>query len=359
MSLAKILYNFKKDYEKAFFSLVLDSCNVIANKDIPTACIGFDKDLNVKIQINLDFFDTLTEKERNAVIEHELMHFLSGHLARFGTNKKIDNICMDFAINQQISFLPSDCINSEKFQEITNRNLTSDDRNKNFEYYYKFFDKDSETEKQIDFDEHKNDDDVTATEKELIEVCQTKIEEIIKTATEKSISVPKEVEKLITESKKINWQRLLKNFITKELNTTSSTWLKKNKYHGFYAKAVTTVKDYKINFFIDTSGSISEETVNDFSLLCKTLDSKYNKNLMFYYFNTSIYKKSKTFEYKNLQSGGTCLKDVEKIINSNNDVNIILTDGYFSEVEHKKACYLLFNGTRSNINNKHIIIDIK
>lgn len=75
-----------------------------------TACLMY-VDGRFFIRAAEEFFDGLTEKERVAVLKHEMAHFVNKHFARRnGRDPYLWNLANDCAINQGIDNLPENCI---------------------------------------------------------------------------------------------------------------------------------------------------------------------------------------------------------------------------------------------------------
>lgn len=90
--------------KEPFYGLFLLSLNKQINKRIETACVEPDG-LNIKLNINPDFWDTLTNNTKLAVLKHELLHIVFFHLQNFDRfeNKIVQNIAADLEINQYIN----------------------------------------------------------------------------------------------------------------------------------------------------------------------------------------------------------------------------------------------------------------
>lgn len=68
---------------------------------------------------NEEFFNSLTPKEAQAVLEHECMHLVYMHLLRGkGKDHKLYNIAADIAINQKIQGLPKGAMLPSSFPEL-------------------------------------------------------------------------------------------------------------------------------------------------------------------------------------------------------------------------------------------------
>lgn len=89
--------------KEPFYGLFLISLNKELTTSIPTACVTPDN-INIKLCINPDFWETLDENTKLGVLKHELLHIAFFHLQHFDRfpNKKLYNVAADLEINQYI-----------------------------------------------------------------------------------------------------------------------------------------------------------------------------------------------------------------------------------------------------------------
>jgi len=92
--------------KKPFYAHVLMGMKRSYTTSIPTLGVGVSSEIN--LLVNKKFLESLTPKERAAVLEHEVLHLINGHLERYQKemNKMKFNIAADIAINQYIPDLP-------------------------------------------------------------------------------------------------------------------------------------------------------------------------------------------------------------------------------------------------------------
>jgi len=90
----------------------------VDNKNTPTMGIN----CSLVISYNEDFINKLTDEELNAVVLHEILHYMHGHHARYMNNALkeilpfgIHNLAMDIEINEFINCLPGDAYRAENF----------------------------------------------------------------------------------------------------------------------------------------------------------------------------------------------------------------------------------------------------
>jgi len=89
-----------------FKRVMVDNDSPMA-KTIKTAGVSITSDLRPNLYINRSFYNSLSQDQRIAVLEHEILHLLSAHLIRIeGRNSYVWNLAADLAINQYIKGLP-------------------------------------------------------------------------------------------------------------------------------------------------------------------------------------------------------------------------------------------------------------
>ena len=98
----KILISFLE--ENIFYAEISRRVQKIEDKNIPTAYVTWDQDLDcLSMHYNPDFFQKFTPKQQRGLIKHELNHLVYGHLLeRRRTRHVYWNIATDLAINSLI-----------------------------------------------------------------------------------------------------------------------------------------------------------------------------------------------------------------------------------------------------------------
>jgi len=92
--------------QEPFFAALSRTINKISATDIPTAGVCVNEDTaQFEMYYNPDFFEGLTDRERSAVIKHELYHLIfehvTGRLPSEGMSKRW-NVATDLAINSHL-----------------------------------------------------------------------------------------------------------------------------------------------------------------------------------------------------------------------------------------------------------------
>lgn len=105
-----------------FYGFLLIMLNKIwDNKAVPTA--GVSKNgINYQLAINENFWKSLSDKHRQGILKHELLHIGFFHLTNYHnySDRKLANVAMDMEINQYIEkgYLPGDEFTKDEFEEL-------------------------------------------------------------------------------------------------------------------------------------------------------------------------------------------------------------------------------------------------
>ncbi len=89
--------------QSPFYGFFMMTLNRIASKKIPTAGVC-RQGINFELMVNPIFWQTLSEKEKRGVFQHEMMHLVFNHVTehkRF-SNKQLYNVAADLYINSLI-----------------------------------------------------------------------------------------------------------------------------------------------------------------------------------------------------------------------------------------------------------------
>lgn len=372
---------------------ILQCLNIEYSHIVPRAGIMFDADgKKWKMLINPWWFcNCLSDKNRQAVLLHEIYHITHKHPSRLPFLKinkhrrTIMNIAMDMAINQYIDNLPKGCDqcppSDEQFkgEKCENRLCPGgcidvneyDDEDDNglktpwekfqtTEYYYhklieKFKDsEEGESDGQEgdgekgngmpqEFDSHSWDSN--AEESEMLDAT----EDLVKRAMQKRSTtydlLPKHLKELLDdiESRRneLNYKQLILSAIKRHASgiNRKHSWTRRSKRFGLKSPGTKYSELPFLYTYIDSSGSISIQEANDFLDIIDNFLKVGSRKCNISLFHTDVYHSR---EYKLgdrlsqdvWQSGGTNLEPVMKSIYKNKpDLAIILTDGYYENVE--------------------------
>lgn len=189
--------------------------------------------------------------------------------------------------------------------------------------------------------------DGSSEEKDMLEAT----EDLVKRAMVKSRfghdELPGHIKELLDHIKnrkaELDYKRLILQAMKSSLpaNFRVKSWTRRSKRYGSMAPGNKNGAEPKLDNFIDTSGSISIEEANNFLDIVDEFLRVGAKKCTLNMFHTSNYyredyKRGQRIKREDIQSGGTCLEDsFRTIAKTRPDLAIILTDGYYSNVDTK------------------------
>jgi predicted metal-dependent peptidase len=302
--------------------------------DIPTAGVTVDKKTaQFVLMYNPSFFEGLSDTQKLGVLKHEFYHLVFEHVTGRkpeGGLTKIDNMCMDLAINSHlINELPD-----------------------NYEWYKKNWQgMDKEEGEPGDgeggegsgnpsdsFDDHSGWDDIDNTENEI---AKERLKEAIKKAAEEASqagswgSVPAGCRKEILDRLKVrvNWEKALRYFVkTSQKAEKRSTVRRINKRFPYIHPGKKVKRTAKFAVSIDQSGSVDDEMLAKFFSALDKLAKLASFTVV--PFDTEVceehvfeWKKGKRYKAERVRYGGTCFDAPTKWVNERSfDGHIVLTD---------------------------------
>lgn len=391
-----------RDMEYCHVGAILQCMNIKITDQIPTAGVNYDKKLKkFNLYVNESFFDKITADQRTGVMIHEIDHILHRHV--FMDIKKSDmptwNIAMDLVINQGNNRLPDSAMFIKNFKDESGATFEA---NKPTEYYYnKLVNEDSQIKtsgegqgenenqdgegsssgggkgqekwedfkewmkarqgQQVTLDAHDWENSAGEDEKEALEAMKDLMRSARKRveAFDRSAGALNDIlEEIDSKIAKLDFKSVLASAIRKSVpaNDFSRTYSRPNRRLGYKAAGKRTQMLPRIDFLVDTSGSIDMETLNMFTEVTQGFLGMVSSAKV-HLFHTETYKTMKVkkgykIEQNDVQCGGTDLTDsFEKLIKSGSDLVVILTDGYFCEPEvdlKKMPKIVVITDTRGN-----------
>lgn len=324
------------------------------------------------IWYNPVFLSTLNPGERNFVLMHEVFHVLLRHGIRNADRKRdkeIWNVACDIIVNDMLTKLSYDMsragisiskpsvgvfagISSGETAENLYAKIFSDNKSNNpFRKKIKIR-KGYTGNSTYESNTHEIDipTDIKTFELSLEEMNMDdqKLQEMVRTAVQKnrgtmgSYFVPGEIYTLV-DSKKLDWKKLLKDFLSQELGDDTSYTTPERKYLHMDmilpGHSMTEESIEEIWAFIDSSGSIGHDEMAQFLTQVYCISREFKCIFNICYWDTAV-----TEVYKKIlreddilkcvphHSGGTDINCVYDWIGQNKvkpDVMLILTDGYF------------------------------
>jgi len=337
---------------------------------------------------------------RRGVMLHELSHITNKHPMRVPFMKisehkrRIMNVAMDMAINQYIKGIPKGCPDcppvkdcepcpnedcpgrgifvadyyDEEKQSNGDIKQIPWEKGQTAEFYYeKFLERISEPDDEDGggdgegggiggkmpqtLDEHMWEGG--AEEKEMLDAT----EELMKRAMIKSkfdySDLPDSIKDLLEHIKsrraELDYKGMILSAIKKSASghERKSTWIRPSRRYGNKAPGSTVGDLPKLHFYLDTSGSISSEELNEFLAILDNFLKAGSRKCRMNLFHTDNYYSA---DYKLgqrlgkngninsvVESGGTCLEaSMREIAKRRPDLAIFVTDGYYGDVDVSK-----------------------
>ncbi|MEM4725966.1 MAG: VWA-like domain-containing protein [Nitrososphaerales archaeon] len=388
-ALATAIYETSKTHP--FMGSVLQCLSITYSHQISTASIMFEVDAKRwDMLINPFFFcKKLSPAQRKAVMLHELSHITHRHPLRVpflkisARKRMLMNIAADMAINQFIKDLPSgcpDCPPIEAAQPCPNemcpgRCIDVKDYydvdpvtkkkipwplNQTMETYYeklirRFDDPDNEKDNDGNAGGGANTNDLPQTidehlwdsaveEKDMLDATEELVKRAMIKAKLSHDDLPGHVRDLLEDIKtrraELNYRALIMSAMKKHASghDRKHTWLRKSKRFGFKAPGTKVGDLPRLELYIDTSGSISIEELNEFLDIVDNFLKVGSRKCNISFFHTELYgrqqyKIGSKINRSQIQIGGTSLKEVlSDIWARRGDLNIIVTDGCYDDV---------------------------
>ena len=326
---------------------------LITTEDHPikTLAVG-PNGLGVTLYVNQTFWDTLTDAQQLAVLQHEVMHICFFHLTdNFkvpGAMHKIMNIAQDCEINQYIQNLPDSAVTCEVVSKIVGQPIPQ--QAGSWAYYKMIVDalKDKHPDvfnqlaalSELNGDHSLWPEDMSEAEKTLI---KNQIKSQLKSAAEQTVKqagkVPGELKGILESIQDkppvFNWKRFFRQMIGNAItNEIQLTRMRPSKRFPD-ARGIKMKRKPDILVGVDTSGSISDTDLVDFFSEIKHVH-KTGVNVTVIEFDTKI---QQVFEFTGTQNikisgrGGTdatCVLEYYKANKKKYSSCIIFTDGYLS-----------------------------
>jgi predicted metal-dependent peptidase len=260
-----------------FYGLFLIGLNKDWSKDLPTAGVC-KENINYKLTINPDFWDSLNVDHRKGLLWHEILHIAFDHLmmrSSYG-DFQLFNIAADCELNQYIpkEFLPDGAILPESFPELQLEKKAGTD------YYYRMLSENRESDSVEELldglggkDMHeswKEFEKLSDAEKRLIKAqAEYQIREAVEEIIKSKGHLPGEIKSIFDritnpEPAKFDWRKYIRNFIgnSYQVETKSSRKKLNKRFPDFPAMKFKPKKHILVA--IDTSGSVSDNEVKEF-----------------------------------------------------------------------------------------------
>lgn len=264
--------------ERFYAELVLRMNRIVSSR-VPTAGVCI-KD-TIELHVNPEFFNEQSSHPDNdqqvAILMHECAHIFNDHIPRMkefapeiyakkqdwpdtiinSAKHKVLNIAADLAINPGIPAIPEGGMFPKQFDLKDGETV---------EWYAENL-KDNEKLKELtEFDGHSLWNESEGSKEELRE----KIKNAVKVAAEKT----REAGKMTAENELLvdrflnqgrDWKKDLSRFAARTIEVAlESSKKKRNRRYGIMYPGIVKIEQLHIGVALDTSGSISDEALNQF-----------------------------------------------------------------------------------------------
>lgn len=392
-------HDFLKVYmNDTFLGTVSLGVTKVADFKMPTAYVGArpnGKHYEVVMGFNPNFFRSLSPRQRQGVIKHEMYHLIFQHIFERAPGDKhyqtLWNWATDLAINSIIGkdnlpdaclipgHRPTDPATGKPIEGPYAAFIEGAKLMESSDWYFEELRKIEENERSKgnnnsievavgagmnSIDDHGKWGDLPA---EVREQIRDKVRDMIEKAVKKAErtndwgSVPHEIQEIIRKilSHDIDWRSIVRQFIGRCRSMERISTIKRiNKKAPYLFPGYK--RKYIANFavFIDQSGSMSD---GDISMLFSELETFANLTALdVYHFDTEIDEKSKTTWKRGRQfppahrtrCGGTDFQAVANFLNRPDNRGkwsgaVILTDGYapvMGQVFGTRICWVITEG---------------
>lgn len=282
-TIAAMFSNMEYKNNYLFYAHIIGQCSIkLTDQLLAPAGVSYNID-HYNLYINPEMFDKFLLTERLAILKHETLHILMGHLEMYkdeglriaeAGNKELKNIAYDCAINQLIDsqHLPGTCITPKTLQERLKVKVKEKEIS---EYYYELLKKEAEAGNPAfqsnegmpnlmdDHDEWEN----SKGDKELQQDLTKKMIEKAQSETIKSKgTVPHDCSdwlKLHTRKSEVNWKKVLRGIVGNKRVGRRSTIMKADRRFPKREDLRGKTKDRVFNLLVvaDVSGSMSDNAV--------------------------------------------------------------------------------------------------
>ena len=348
--------------------------------------------------------DAQGDRHRKAVFLHEISHITHKHPLRVpflkisARKRMLMNIAADMAINQFITDLPKGCAQcppADKHEACPNAMCPGRcidvkeyfdlndagtkvfwPHNQTMEKYYdlliKRFDDPNEGDENGEgegsggdapggnagggansaglpqtIDEHMWDG--AADEKEMLDATEELVKRAMVKARLSHDDLPGHVKDLLDDIKtrraELNYKALIMSAMKRHASghNRKNTWTRKSKRFGNKAPGTKVGDLPKLSLYLDTSGSISVEELNEFLAIVDEFLRVGSRKCEMSFFHTENYghrqyKMGQKIDRADIEQGGTELMPVvQSILQKNADLAIVITDGCYGDVRIEES----------------------
>lgn len=277
---------------------------------VPTAAVSLFEQQMIKLRINPQFWDSISEVHRYGLVKHEVLHIVLRHLVflKSYANRGIFNIAADLVVNQFIApeQLPEGAVTLDFFKPLEKTHGLYLEKDKGVDYYYEkllhFLQKPSSLPSPADGKEasetarqhaeavlrqisqwlsessevmkkHRFWEEFAALDSSEMRV----MEQFIKNATKQAIQrsrlkahgklpghLLEVLEAAIADTPLVNWRRVLRLFAASSNSTFLKNTIRRPSKRYGVVPGLRLNRRHEILLTIDTSGSIQQEDLSLF-----------------------------------------------------------------------------------------------
>lgn len=348
--------SFQYKHTYLFYAHMVGQCNIIMDDELDAAAgVSFSND-HFNLHINNARFDIYDINERLAILKHEMLHILEGHLLRLDNrNFEIWNYATDCAINQYIDrdHLPITAITPKTLGKKLGYTVPND---KTSDYYYSMLDQGDFTPPPSSdggmMDDHKTWEQSTGSKEFQSDLSKRMIETAIKETEKNNGTVPNKFSEWLeihSRNAEIDWRKVLRTIVGNKKVGKRPTFKRPNRRfpNREDIKGHTKIKKFNLLVIADVSGSMSDSEVNDTLGEVRNICDITRTPVDLIQVDTEAYepeklsKKTKVIERKG--NGGTFLYPAIELAKDRNiqfDAIVVLTDGGLFNADIKKFAEL-------------------
>lgn len=210
---------------------------------------------NTKMIQELD----LTLRDVSQIVYHEIRHVTNGHVFMSERKGMKWNVAMDLEINKDLPQLTEKIgVNVEKMNKQYNLQM---EEGKTSGYYYYHLPHDGNLDNELDDHSSFEESDKSAEAKEKLAQIIRESFESFKKRNNVSDGLIQELDGFLKT--KVNWKKQFKNILTNAYNVTrTKTRSRVNRRLGWQLQGSKKDDRFNIVFCIDTSGSMSTESLS-------------------------------------------------------------------------------------------------
>ncbi|MDF2190497.1 VWA-like domain-containing protein [Paraflavitalea sp. CAU 1676] len=269
--------------EQPFFASLALRFKYVADLSIKTAVTD-----GINIWYNPEYIDSISTEEVKGVIAHEIMHVtMLHHTRRNQRNIKRWNDATDYAINPLLL--------ASKFNLPSNVLVNPDFEGRSAEYIYERLPQDDYGDENERSNGEGTGDVLDLPNNENRQQTEAQIKQAIAQATliaEKQGCMPCHLKRMVEDvlEPKISWQEVLTRFLS-EVARNDYSWIKPSPRYlsqNLYLPILESIEVGRVTLIVDTSSSISNKTISQFSAEVFDIVNTFNIGLDILYVDAEV-----------------------------------------------------------------------